>query len=96
MKKMKTIQEQSKEVIIKVLENQLVHWNYVANDGGILQEVAPLKINLYELLLRNVKNNIFDEETIDYISRTFRDLKRKNKGNKEYEEALKELNHYKQ
>lgn len=88
---MNTINEKSKEMIVKVLENQLIHWNHVANGSGILQEVAHLKINLYELLLRNVKNNIFDEDTIDYISRTFRDLKRENKGNEEYEEVLKEL-----
>lgn len=88
---MKTINEQSKEMIMKALENQLVHWETVEKDGGALQMVAPIKIGLYELLLNNVKKNIFDEATVDYISRTLRDLKRENKGNKEYEEALREL-----
>lgn len=88
---MKTVHAQSKEVILKALDNQLIHWKSVEKDGGILQEVAPLKIRLYELLLNNVKNNNFEKETTDYISLLFRDLKEENEGNEEYEKVLKEL-----
>ena len=84
--KMKTLSSQSKEVVVEMLENQLIHWNKIPTNGGIVQEIAPMQIKLYESLLRNVKNHSLDENAVANLHRICKDLK-----NEKYTEVLSEL-----
>lgn len=83
---MKILSSHSKVIVVEVLENHLVQWNEIPISGGIVQEIAPTQIKLYESLLRDVKNNSLDEESTANLYRMLKDLK-----NKEYTEILSEL-----
>lgn len=83
---MKMLSSQSKAIVVEVLENHLVQWNEIPMNGGIVQEIAPTQIKMYESLLHDVKNHSLDEKSVTNLYHMFKDLE-----NEKYTEVLSEL-----